>query len=97
MDTHYFALRLIPPRPTFAQDMNEEERGIMQRHSAYWRQLMAKGLVVVFGPVMDTAGAYGLGIVRVADAAQVQEIIAGDPANGLNRYDFHPMLAVVPG
>ena len=49
---HYF-LKLNPCRPTFAQDMTNEERAIMQQHVGYWSDLMNKGLVVVFGPVLD--------------------------------------------
>ncbi len=32
MAKKYYALKLIPPRPTFAQDMTPEERNIMQQH-----------------------------------------------------------------
>jgi hypothetical protein len=32
----YFVLKLTPPRPTFAEDMTEEERTIMMQHAAYW-------------------------------------------------------------
>ena len=39
----YFFMKLNPPRPTFTQDMSPEERGIMQRHVAYWTDKMEKG------------------------------------------------------
>jgi uncharacterized protein YndB with AHSA1/START domain len=91
----YFALQLIPARPTFSQDMSEEEKNIMRRHVGYWQELMRKGEAVVFGPVLNPAGAYGLGIVGVEGEAQVQALIADDPANGLIGYEFHPMLAIV--
>ena len=35
--THY-VVRLIPPRPTFDQDMGDRERAIMGRHAAYHRR-----------------------------------------------------------
>ena len=47
----HFALKLLPNRPTFAQDMTAEEREIMQQHVIYWKGLMDKGFVLVFGPV----------------------------------------------
>ena len=97
MDKKHFALKLIPNRPTFAQDMTDEERSIMQQHSAYWRDLMDKGMVIVFGPVMDPKGVYGLGVIEVDDEAQVHTIIANDPASKINTYEFYPMRAVVKG
>jgi uncharacterized protein len=92
----YFALKLIPPRASFAQDMTEEERNIMIRHSAYWKSFMKEGAVVVFGPVLDPQGVYGLGIVAVNHEEEVKDFISNDPANGLNRYEYYPMMAVVP-
>jgi len=93
--THY-TLYLNPPRPTFMQDMTDEERDIMQRHIQYWNDYMAKGMVLAFGPVLDPQGVYGLGIVEVENEQQVQEMIANDPANGLNRYEYYLMKAVTP-
>ena len=92
----YYALRLLPPRPSFAQDMNTEEKAIMQQHVVYWRKLMAEGKILVYGPVLDPKGAYGLGVVAVNDDEEVKTLMANDPANGLNTYEWHPMLAVVP-
>jgi len=92
----YFALKLIPPRPTFIQDMTDEERKIMQQHIAYWRELMAQGFVVVYGPVLDPAGGYGLGVMCVDSEEQIKNFIAGDPALQINRCEYAPMLAVVP-
>ncbi|MFI5135534.1 MAG: YciI family protein [Chitinophagales bacterium] len=92
----YFVLHLLPSRPTFAMDMSPLEREIMQRHIVYWNDLMSKGFVLAFGPVMDPKGIYGLGIIEVDNADQVNSFISNDPANGLNRYEFFPMMAVVP-
>lgn len=92
----YFVLNLIAPRPTFGQDMTPEERKIMGLHVVYWRERMAQGSVVAYGPVLDPRGVYGLGIVGVEDEEEVKELIKHDPANGLNRYEYFPMLAVLP-
>ena len=96
MDKKYFALKLNPPRPDFAQTMSEEERSIMQQHGVYWRNFMSKGMVITFGPVLDPNGVYGLGIVAVDDEQEVKDFIANDPAGKINTYEYHPMLAVVP-
>lgn len=92
---HYF-LKLNPNRPTFAQDMTAEERAIMLKHVGYWSELMKKGLVVVFGPVMDPKEVYGIGVVEVADEQQLKELIKNDPAASINRYEYFPMRAVIP-
>lgn len=89
-------LKLIAPRPTFAQDMTEEERTIMKAHSLYWRELMNKGFVLAFGPVLDTRGVYGLGIIEADTIEQVNAFMEKDPAIQINTYEVFPMLAVVP-
>jgi uncharacterized protein len=96
MDKQYFALYLLPSRPDFAQTMTEEERGIMMKHVAYWTDLMNQGKVVAFGPVLDPKEVYGLGIIGVENEEEVKEFISNDPAATINRYEYFPMLAVVP-
>jgi uncharacterized protein len=76
----YFLYRLIPPRPTFPQDMTETESQIMARHVGYWSQLLAKGIVVAFGPVADPKGSYGIAILEATDAAAAESLVAADPA-----------------
>jgi uncharacterized protein YciI len=90
-----YVLKLMPCRPTFAQDMTDSERTIMRQHSAYWRELMAEGKVVVFGPVLDSHGAYGLGIVKAENKDEIDDLIAKDPAIVINQYEYHQMLAVL--
>jgi len=92
----HFVLYLNPPRPTFAQDMSDEERNIMQQHVLYWNNLMSKGNVLAFGPVLDPSGVYGMGLVEVENEEQVKTFIANDPANGLNSYEYFAMMAVTP-
>jgi uncharacterized protein YciI len=95
MSRKHFILRLIPPRPDFAQTLTETERAIMQQHLAYWKAWMDKGKVIVFGPVLDPAGVYGLGIVAVDNEEEVLDLMKSDPAAAINRYEYHPMMAVV--
>ena len=78
----YFLYKLIPPRETFAQTMTESEAAIMQRHVAYWSRLFANGSgsVVAFGPVADPKGGYGIAIVEAGDQADVERLMASDPA-----------------
>ena len=75
-----FVFRLIAPRPDFALDMTEEERAIMGRHGAYWQPYIDSGQMVVFGPVLDTVGSWGLGVVEADDEDELRAFAAGDPA-----------------
>lgn len=71
---------------------------MMQAHAGYWAGEMAKGNVLLFGPVADPAGDWGVGIVRAEDEAAVHRMESGDPAtlSGLGfRYEIMPMPAVV--
>jgi uncharacterized protein YciI len=78
--TATFVFRLISPRPTFALDMTDEEREIMGRHAAHWRPLIESGQMVVFGPVLDDTGSWGLGVVEADDEDQLRAFAASDPA-----------------
>jgi uncharacterized protein len=75
-----FVFRLISPRPTFALDMSSEEREIMKRHAAHWQPLIDSGQMVVFGPVLDDTGSWGLGVVEADDEEQLRAFAATDPA-----------------
>ncbi len=96
MKSHFF-LKLVPCRPTFAFDMTDDERAIMGQHLAYWTTFMDRGDVVVFGPVMDPAGPWGMGVVAAESEDAIRTFIANDPASQINHYEFHPLRAVLPG
>jgi uncharacterized protein len=90
MDT--FVFRLIAPRPTFAVDMTDDEREIMGRHAAYWRPLAEEGRMVVFGPVLDGTGSWGLGVVEprtrrnsAHSRRTTRRLRAGPPASSSER------------
>ena len=95
MNKKFFAVKLLPPRPDFAQTMTEDERTIMQEHAAYWKSYMDKGMVRVFGPVLDPKGVYGFGVVSVDDEEQLKEFINNDPSLKINAVEYYPMMAVV--
>jgi len=90
---NYF-LKLNPPRPSFTLDMTDAERVIMQKHVDYWTPYVQDRIVIVLGPVMDPKGAYGIAVVAVDSEEQLHQIVAKDPANGLNSYEIYPMRAV---
>lgn len=93
----YFFVRTNNPRPTFHLDMTDDERAVMERHVAYWSNEADAGVAVVFGPVADPAGVYGIGVYRVDDEEQMLRLIRDDPANGLLTYEVFLMPRAVVG
>ncbi len=93
----YVFVRTNNPRPTFHLDMTAEEKGIMQQHVAYWSEKGEHGIAVVFGPVLDPKGVYGIGIYRVDDMTQMQHLLAEDPARELLKYEVFEMPRAVVG
>ena len=75
-----YLYRLDPPRPTFPADMTAEKGAAMQRHFGYWHEQMSRGSALVFGPVADPQGAYGIAVLNAADEAAAKAICAADPA-----------------
>jgi uncharacterized protein len=74
-----FVFRLKAPRPTFALDMSDQEREIMARHAEHWRPLVESGQMVIFGPVLDSGGSWGLGVVEADDEQELRDFAAQDP------------------
>jgi uncharacterized protein len=74
-----FVLRLIAPRPNFAQTLTESERAIMGRHAAHWTPYLERGDMVVFGPVLTDDDSFGLAVVETDDEQALREFAAQDP------------------
>jgi len=90
----YFLCKLIPPRRTFAQDMTDAEAKLMQQHVAYWKGLMDRGLVIVFGPVADPKGTYGVAILELEEEADANALGMNDPTMKANvgfQFEVYPM------
>jgi len=89
-----FIFRLIAPRPSFALDMTDEERDIMERHAAHRQRWIDSGRMVVFGPVLDSTGSWGLGVVEAEDEDELRTFAAGDPVvtSGTARLEIGKML-----
>ena len=96
----YFFCKLSPPRPTFMIDMTDSERQLMGQHVAYWSELARAGTAIVFGPVADPQGGYGVAVIEAPDEATVRELSTRDPvikANAGFSYAIHAMPQVVLG
>jgi uncharacterized protein YciI len=94
MSQTLFLFRLIPPRADFAQTMTAEEQQAMAGHMEYWQRLLHDGQVVVYGPVADPEGVWGLGVLRAADRAEVLAIGARDPSvtAGVNTFEVFEIM-----
>ncbi len=90
-----FVFRLKAPRPNFALDMSDAERAIMGQHAAHWRPRVESGEMVVFGPVLDGGGSWGLGVIEADDEAEVMAFAAADPVvtTGTAQIEVGKMLA----
>lgn len=94
MSRNHFVYKLIPPRPTFAADMTEAEQAVMGEHAVYWTNLFEDGSVVLFGVVVEQAGAWGLAVVEADDEDVVRALGSEDPAIKANLCTFD--IGVMP-
>jgi uncharacterized protein YciI len=102
----HFMYKLIPPRPGFPGDMTEAEAGVMGRHFGYWQRLLDEGVAVVYGPVSDPDGTWGLAVVEAEGEGRVRSLADEDPAvsSGMCTYRIfamgdaivRPLVAVAP-
>src|SRR5581483_1365368 len=90
-----FVLRLIAPRPSFAQTMTDDEREIMSRHAAHWQPYLERGDMVVFGPILTEDDSYGLAVVETDDEQALREFADRDPVvtTGTAKFEFGRMAA----
>lgn len=91
-------IRLVP-RPTFLNDMTDDEKKLMEEHYVYWKALFDKGVCVFGGPVLDPNGVFGVLVVRTASENEARELAAGDPSvkAGINKIEVSEMkIAFLP-
>jgi len=75
--------------------MTPQEAGIMKAHAEFCRTLLDDGRAVIFGPVADPAGFWGLGILQLPEGENPQEVMASDPvvkADAGFAYNILPMM-----
>src|SRR3984957_708029 len=93
MPKQHFFMRLIAPRPIFPGSMTEAELGLMKQHVQCVSPAFEAGLVLASGPVLDPAGAFGIALLEVNDAAEAEEFARKDPSivGGMNTFTLTPM------
>jgi uncharacterized protein len=95
----HFLYKLIPPRPTFDRDMSDAEAAIMGQHVAYWQEQIERGTAIVFGPVADPVGVWGLAVVDADSEEDVRTLGLADPAvtSQLARFEVYAMPGAIDG
>jgi uncharacterized protein len=74
--------------------MTDEEQEIMSRHGEYWQPFIDSGQMVVFGPVLDSTGSWGLGVIEAEAEEELRAFAAGDPVvtTGTGKIELGKML-----
>jgi len=93
----YFVYKFVPRRPGFPATMTDTEAATMHEHVAYWQKVADRGTAVVFGPVADPAGSWGVAVVDADTQQDVDAIRAADPVvlADLGPVDVYPMPTAI--
>ena len=54
--------------------MTEAEEKLMHEHVKYWENLINRRIAIVFGPVADPKGGYGIAIIETKDESVVNDL-----------------------
>ena len=67
----------------------------MDRHAAHWQPYIDSGQMVIFGPILDDSGSWGLGVVEADNEEELRAFAARDPAvtSGTTEMELGKMLA----
>lgn len=92
----YYLCKFIPPRSDFLATLSADEKAWMKQHGAYMNELLAQGLIVAHGPVIDEAGAYGVSLYQVDEDQDIAALTSQDPIvkNGVGHYEHFVMLSL---
>lgn len=65
----------------------------MQKHAEYCAEQFQAGKLLLYGPVMATQGAFGIGILEMENEGEARTFGENDPSvlGGLNRFEIAPM------
>jgi uncharacterized protein len=66
-------------RLTLPQDMTDQERQLMEEHGHYFQEQFVAGRLLLYGPVMASSGAIGLGILEVESEEEARRDRATHP------------------
>lgn len=88
---------LRPVRDELPFAPTDEESRIIGEHYAYLKRLRAEGRLVLAGPSAIPGDSFGLGIFDQDDRADVEAIVAADPAvrSGIMTAEIRPFRFAV--
>ncbi|MBX8548273.1 YciI family protein [Pseudomonas cichorii] len=92
----YYLCKFVPPRSDFLATLSADEKAWMKQHGAYMNELLAQGLIVAHGPVIDETGGYGVSLYQVDDDQDIAALTSQDPIvkNGVGHYEHFVMLSM---
>ncbi|GFM64012.1 MULTISPECIES: YciI family protein [Pseudomonas syringae group] len=92
----YYLCKFVPPRSDFLATLSADEKAWMKQHGAYMNELLAQGLIVAHGPVIDETGGYGVSLYQVDDDQDIAALTSQDPIvkNGVGHYEHFVMLSL---
>ncbi|MGN6830036.1 YciI family protein [Paucibacter sp. M5-1] len=92
----YWLCKYIPPRQDFLATLSAEERDLMKRHGDFMNDLLARGMIVAHGPVMEPDGGYGVSLYQITDEQDITALTSEDPMvkSGIGHYEHHAMLSL---
>jgi uncharacterized protein YciI len=92
-----FLVILRPVRDEMPFDPTEDEARVVGDHYDYLVKLRDEGKLVVAGPSIKPGDTFGIGVLDLDDEAEVQAIVAADPAvtSGVMTAEIRPMRIAV--
>lgn len=89
----YYLCKWIPPRADFLATMSADELNWMKQHGDFLDKLLAKGMIVAHGPVIEGNSGYGVSLYQIADGEDISVFTSEDPIvkNGVGHYEHYVM------
>ena len=78
MDRRTYIYKITPARKDFLQAADEVGNNYMALHFKYLQELLARGVLVLAGPCLDTA--FGIAIYYADSEEEARKIMENDPA-----------------
>ena len=96
-ETDYY-MGTITARPTFVNDMTEEEGEIMGIHFEYLKSKFDSKELVLAGPIL-AEGQFGVSVFKANSYDQAMELASNDPAvkEGIMKPGVHPFRIFLKG
>ena len=97
-DTDPLFMGTITARPTFVNDMTEEERRIMAIHFEYLKKKLEEKKLILAGPILEE-GMFGITIFYADNLDEARNFIQNDPAvkNKIVESNVHPFRLLIHG